>query len=89
MTSGETARALLEGTVYPSALVALAFVVLRRDNPTILLEEVRRLPITTEVEVRTGKEEADPTTAIESNGDSPASPLSAVSTASDLPSFEG
>ncbi len=89
MTSGPAARAFLEGDVWPSALVALVYIVKRRDDPKVLLEEIRGLPISIEVEVITGKEDVDPTNAIAGNGSSPAVQPSAVSTGSGLPSFEG
>ena len=89
MTSGPAATAMLRGDVWPSVLVALTFVVKRRDNPKLMVEEIRRLPLSIEVNVKTGKEEADPTTDVSNNGDSPGSPSSVASTVSDLPSFEG
>ena len=88
MSSGEAAKALLAGDVWPSCLVALAFVVLRRDNPMLLIEEGRRIPISADIEVIDGAP-VDPTKASEGNGSSPTSPPSATSTASGLPSFDG
>jgi len=90
MTSGPAATAMLRGDVWPSVLVALTFVVKRRDNPKLLLEEIRRLPLSIDVNVKTGKEdELDPTSEVSNNGDSPGSLSSVASTGSDLPSFEG
>lgn len=101
MVGGPTTLAMLGGQVFPSAVVALVYVVKRRDNPQLLLEEVRRLPIAADIDIRTGKEEVDPETgkevdptsatvsSVDGNGDSPPTPSSAASTGSVLPSFEG
>jgi len=96
MVGGPATLSMLGGQVFPSALVALVFVVKRRDNPQLLIEEVRRMPTSAPIDIRVGKQDdgkenegVDPTTAVASNGDTPSTPSSVASTGSVLPSFEG
>ena len=96
MIGGPATLAMLGGQVFPSAVVAVVFIVKRRDNPQLLIEEIRRIPTTAPIDIRFGKQDdgkedegVDPTTTVASNGDSPSTPSSVASTGSGLPSFDG
>jgi hypothetical protein len=72
----EATDALMAGNVRPSAMVPLMWITLRRADPTVTIEAVRALPMSTEIRVR--GETANPT----ANGEVKRSPRSPTSTTS-------
>ena len=93
MIGGPATLSMLGGQVFPSAVVAVVFIVKRRDNPQLLIEEIRRIPTSAPIDIRIGKgeddEEVDPTNAAAGNGDSPPTPSSVASTGSVPPRSDG